>query len=167
MSAFGTIGQPEWATQDRVVALFRDELGYRHLGDWSDRDGNSNIEEELLSEWLLWYGYAKLIRQLAAAHGADLPAQLNTPGRRALYNNLTKAALSGAQPRAASASDAAGDDVVDLALRIDYTVKAVRHDGWRGVQAREQVIKQALFGILQNIEEVERIFLIIKAQKEY
>ena len=43
------IGQPERATQNRVIALFRDELGYRYLGDWTDRDGNSNIEEGLLS----------------------------------------------------------------------------------------------------------------------
>jgi type I restriction enzyme R subunit len=27
------------------IALFRDELGYRYLGDWTDRDGNSNFEE--------------------------------------------------------------------------------------------------------------------------
>ena len=40
-----SIGQPERATQDRLIALFRDELGYRYLGDWSDRAGNSNIEE--------------------------------------------------------------------------------------------------------------------------
>jgi type I restriction enzyme, R subunit len=40
-------------------------------------------------------------------------------------------------------------------------------DDWRGVEPRERVIKQALFGILQNVAEVERIFLIIKAQKEY
>jgi type I restriction enzyme R subunit len=46
------VGQPECATQNRVVALFRDELGYRYLGDWTDRDGNSNIEEELLTAWL-------------------------------------------------------------------------------------------------------------------
>lgn len=46
------IGQPERVTQNRVIALFRDELGYRYLGDWSDRDGNSNIEEGLLSAWL-------------------------------------------------------------------------------------------------------------------
>jgi type I restriction enzyme R subunit len=51
------IGQPERATQNRVLALFRDELGYRDLGDWSDGERNSNIEEELLSEWLAWRGY--------------------------------------------------------------------------------------------------------------
>ena len=53
-----TIGQPERATQNRVIALFRDELGYRYLGDWIDRDGNSNIEERLLSAWLTKSGYS-------------------------------------------------------------------------------------------------------------
>ena len=46
------IGKPERSTQNRVIALFRDELHYRYLGDWSDRDGNSNVEEELLTAWL-------------------------------------------------------------------------------------------------------------------
>jgi type I restriction enzyme R subunit len=52
-----TVGQPERATQNRVLTLFRNELGYRYLGDWSDRDGNSNIEEGLLSAWLAKCGY--------------------------------------------------------------------------------------------------------------
>ena len=52
-----SVGQPERATQNRVIALFRDELGYRYLGDWTDRDGNSNIEEGLLSAWLTKGGY--------------------------------------------------------------------------------------------------------------
>jgi type I restriction enzyme R subunit len=46
-------------------------------------------------------------------------------------------------------------------------VKHVRPDGWRGVQSREQVIKAALYDILLDEAEVERIFLIIKAQGEY
>ena len=50
-------GQPERATQRRVIALFREEPGYRFLGDWSDRAGNSNIETGLLSEHLLSRGY--------------------------------------------------------------------------------------------------------------
>ncbi len=47
------------------------------------------------------------------------------------------------------------------------TVRETRPDGWRGVQTREQVIKRALYGVLQDEAEVERIFLIIEAQKEY
>ena len=51
------IGQPERVTQNRVIALFRDELGYRYLGDWTDRDDNSNIEEGLLTAYLTKSGY--------------------------------------------------------------------------------------------------------------
>ncbi len=46
------IGKPERETQRRVIALFQDELGYRYLGDWSDRDDNSNIEEKQLTDYL-------------------------------------------------------------------------------------------------------------------
>ena len=51
------VGQPERATQNRVIALFRDELHYRYLGDWIDREGNSNIEEEILKTYLTNHGY--------------------------------------------------------------------------------------------------------------
>ncbi|WP_040443981.1 hypothetical protein [Ktedonobacter racemifer] len=40
-----TVGQRERATQNRVVRLFTKQLGYRYLGNWHDRVGNSNIEE--------------------------------------------------------------------------------------------------------------------------
>ena len=72
---------------------------------------------------------------------------MHTPGRRALNNNL-------------------GQNEA-LALKIDETVKEKRPDGWRGIQAREQVIKRALYDLLHDEAEVERIFLIIKAQSEY
>jgi type I restriction enzyme, R subunit len=34
-----TIGKAERVTHNRVIALFRDELKYRYLGDWFGRTG--------------------------------------------------------------------------------------------------------------------------------
>jgi type I restriction enzyme, R subunit len=42
------VGQVERKTQDRVVALFRDRLGFNYLGNWEYREGNSNVELQLL-----------------------------------------------------------------------------------------------------------------------
>lgn len=47
-----SVGQKERATQDRVVRFFRDQLGYEYLGNWEYREGNSNVETNLLSNWL-------------------------------------------------------------------------------------------------------------------
>lgn len=53
------VGEIERATQHRIVKLFQEpELGYRYLGDWEEREGNSNIEEEILSDFLLKQGYS-------------------------------------------------------------------------------------------------------------
>jgi type I restriction enzyme R subunit len=46
------VGQRERATQRRVVKLFRETLGYDYLGDWTDRIGNRNIEENLVRKFL-------------------------------------------------------------------------------------------------------------------
>ena len=64
------LGTPERATQNRVIALFRDELHYRPLGDWTDRAGNSNIEESLLTAYLGQVGYApqQISRALYLCH---------------------------------------------------------------------------------------------------
>jgi type I restriction enzyme, R subunit len=47
-----TVGQIEKKTQQRVVKLFCDTLDYDYLGDWTDRIGNRNIEEDLLRSFL-------------------------------------------------------------------------------------------------------------------
>ena len=43
------VGDPERVTQNRVIDLFSGELGYRYLDDWSEREGNSNIEDDILA----------------------------------------------------------------------------------------------------------------------
>jgi len=90
-------------------------------------------------------------------------ALLNTPGRLALYNNL----ITKVSEPSAEYGDTAKDDILTLTLKIDETIQQIKPDGWRGVQAREQVIKAALYGVLQDVPEVERIFLIIYQQSEY
>lgn len=47
------IGQIERLTQNRIVKLFREKLGYEYLGNWEDRLNNSNIEEDLLRKYLI------------------------------------------------------------------------------------------------------------------
>jgi len=79
----------------------------------------------------------------------DTPGDLDTPGKRALYDNL-------------------GEDLA-LALAIDEVVKRVRPDDFRGNRAKENVIKEAMLPLLNNdLAEMERIFLIIaEHKKEY
>jgi type I restriction enzyme R subunit len=55
------VGQAERLTQNRVVTLFRDELNYTYLGNWEDRQDNSNIEEELLTRYLTRKGYSSTL----------------------------------------------------------------------------------------------------------
>lgn len=47
-----TVGAPERYAQDRVVQLFQKTLKYDYLGNWIDRENNSNIEESYLRMFL-------------------------------------------------------------------------------------------------------------------
>ncbi|MCZ6759118.1 MAG: type I restriction endonuclease subunit R [Gemmatimonadetes bacterium] len=53
-----TVGQREIQTQKHVVRFFRDTLNYDYLGNWKDRDRNSNVEEDLLRDWLTRQGHS-------------------------------------------------------------------------------------------------------------
>ena len=66
------IGKTERETQNRVIALFRQELGYRYLGNRMYRDGNSNIEEALscrVSDQKRLYSGTNQPRCVSAARG--------------------------------------------------------------------------------------------------
>lgn len=85
-----TVGQIERATQNRVVKLFRDTLGYDYLGDWHDRPNNRNIEEEHLRAWLKGqYDDALITRaitelQRVAGDQSRIPYDVN----RSVYERL-------------------------------------------------------------------------------
>jgi len=111
--------------------------------------------------------YLRRIAEIAVnagkGHSDETPEQLNTKGKRALYNNLKKPSAP-TDERVAEDAPAYGDPALTLALLIDETVQRVKPDQFRGHQARENEIKRALLPLLGNDHvEVERIFKIISA----
>jgi type I restriction enzyme R subunit len=51
------VGQIERFAQNRVVKLFKEQLGYDYLGNWESREGNTNVEVGLLTQNLKARGY--------------------------------------------------------------------------------------------------------------
>jgi type I restriction enzyme, R subunit len=143
------------AIAETIENNVRSKIIKEHLNDPAFYDKMSALLDEIIAarkaRAIDYEEYLKRIAELAkrveAGQADDTPQEVNTPGRRALYNNL--------------------DKNQEIALRIDEAVRNVRPDGWRGVQAREQIVKKALFDVLHDAAEVERIFLVVKQQKEY
>jgi type I restriction enzyme R subunit len=109
---------------------------------------------------------ADVAKKVSAGKADDTPTQLKTAGQLALYNNLKDHVTADAaqEPEAPYAGKTVA---LDAALKLDATIKAKRPDGWRGVVAKEQMVKQAMFDVLKDIKEVNRLFPIVFAQKEY
>lgn len=109
---------------------------------------------------------ADVARKVSAGKADDTPVQLKTAGQLALYNNLKDRVSADAaqEPEAPYASTTVA---LDTALALDSAIKAKRPDGWRGVVAKEQMVKQAMFDVLKDIKEVNRLYPIVFAQKEY
>lgn len=67
-----TVGQHELRTQKDVLQFFHDKLDYRYVGNWKYREGNSNVEEGLLSNWLKQQGHdEKIIGKVLHELGKD------------------------------------------------------------------------------------------------
>jgi type I restriction enzyme R subunit len=154
-SQLGGLKSNKDAVAETIENNVRSKIVKEQLSDPVFYDTMSALLDEIIaarkSKAVEYEAYLKriadLVARVQAGQAEDTPRSLDTPGRRALFNNLNRNE--------------------ELALKIDDAVRKTRPDGWRGVQAREQVIKAALYGVLHDINEVERVFHIIKEQKEY
>jgi type I restriction enzyme R subunit len=175
----GIQGNPR-AVAETIANNVRSKIIKEHLNDPAFYDKMSALLNEILADLkaqrIDYEEFLKRIADLAkkvqTGKSDDTPEKLNTPGKRALYNNLM-------QKRGDLSSDKLGEGVhqygteaavraLNLALQIDETVRRARQDAWRGNKAKENGVKSALLPLLGNdAAEVERIFLIIKAQTEY
>ena len=164
------------AVAETIENNVRSKIIKEHLNDPAFYDTMSEQLQEIIvlrkSRAIAYEEYLKRIAELVGKVGGgigdDVHEKLDTPGKRAIYNNLGGAAPPDTLGQAVGPfGTEAVDRALETALRIDEAVKESRPDGWRGVQAREQVIKAALYDVLKDVAEVERIFLIVNAQSEY
>jgi type I restriction enzyme R subunit len=169
------------AIAETIENNVRSKIIKEHLSDPAFYERMSALLDEIIAlrkaKAIEYEEYLKRVAAVAqrvqAGQEDEMPAPLkNSPALRALYHNLmgnnrtlARAGYVFAPPAAGSVSG--GDPVLDLAIRLDAAVKRDRPDGWRDVHTREQTIKQSLYNVLGDADEVERIFPIIKAQSEY
>jgi len=150
----GGLSGNQGAVAETIENNVRSKIVKEHLSDPAFYETMSALLDEIIAarkaKAIAYEEYLRRVAELAkkveAGQAEGTPESLDTPGKRSLYNNLNQ------------------DE--GLALRVHETVKRVRPDGWRGIQPRENIIKAALLPILENdVAEVERIFVVIKAQK--
>ena len=114
-----------------------------------------NVIEERRRRALDYRQYLKELEKIAGQviqpGGASYPAPIDSPARRALYDNL--------------------DNDERLALEIDEAVRSTKRDGWRSSVMKQREIHRALDAVLSSEQRAqyntEELFEIIKAQDEY
>lgn len=78
---------------------------------------------------------------------SQYPRSLNSPAKRALYDNL--------------------DRNEALALAIDEAIRTTKKDGWRGNKIKQREVKNAIKKHLDSPFDLEHIFQIVESQSEY
>ncbi len=141
------------AVAETIENNIRSTIIKAHLNDPAYFEKMSALLNEIIANRkanaIEYAEYLKQIAELAkqVITPPTISEKLDTAGKRALYNNL--------------------NENEELALAIDKKIKEVRPHGWRGVPAKESVIQFALYELLKDVAEVERLFAIIKQQSEY
>jgi type I restriction enzyme, R subunit len=166
------------AIQETIENNVRSKIIKEHLNDPAYYTKMSALLDELIAlRKARAIEYAEYLQQIAdlvnhvqTGVTDDTPEELKrSPALRALYNNLKEDGMEAINDPVGApwAGRPPGEIPLLKALKIDEVVRRVKPDDFRGHQAKENIIKQALFELLGDPGEVERVFMIVKAQKEY
>lgn len=143
------------AVAETIENNVRQKIIKEHLNDPAYYDEMSKLLDQIIRERKkkassyekFLSDIAELAKKVNSGMPDDMPSSLDTPAKRALYNNM------------------GGDE--ELALKVDKTVRNVKRADFRGDLQKENEIKGAIYRILQDEDEVERVFKFIKEQQEY
>lgn len=143
------------AIQEAIENNVRQKIIQEHLVDPAYFEEMSKLLDQLIKERkekaVSYEDYLKkvdtLAKRVVSGNPPDLPTEIKTRAQRALYNNVGKQK--------------------DLAIALDKAILETRKADFRGNLQKENEIKAAMYKILNDISEVERIFAIVKQQDEY
>ncbi|MCH8331964.1 MAG: type I restriction endonuclease subunit R, partial [Bacteroidetes bacterium] len=143
------------AVSETIENNVRRKIIKDHLIDPAYFEEMSKVLDEIIKERrsgaLSYEEHLKKIVDLAndvnRGHDENLPNILKTAAQRVLYNNL--------------------NSNEDLAIAIHEAVRNNKKADWRGNRQKEQEIKAAMYKVMDDKAEVERIFEIIMEQPEY
>ena len=165
------------AVAETIENNVRSKIIKEHLNDPAFYEKMSELLDEIIAQRkakaIEYEEYLKkiadVVNRVNKGQDAGIPSSLDSPGKVAIFNNLG-ATASGEGEAAEDQATFITDDKesrINLALKIDSTIKRVRPNAWRGNQVKENLIKAALYGVLQDEDAVEYLFEIIKHQNEY
>jgi len=167
------------AAAETIENNVRRKIIKSHLSDPAFYEKMSALLDEIIrqrkAEAMAYEEYLKQIANLArqVQQGMDdgISPELDTSGKRALYNNLIlvteNSGKKGVGDPGAKMGTAEKREAEATAIAIDAAVRVSRPDDWRGHPSRERVIKKAMYAILGNEAAVERLFMVVKEQREY
>lgn len=166
----GSMTGNQEAVAETIENNVRSKITKEQMTDPAFYERMSKLLDEVIKarkkEGLAYSDYLKKIAELAkqVQQGRDdsTPQSLDSPGRRAVYNQLRKVLNADAAD-----GEGQGDKTLAIAMKIDEHIKANRPNAWRGHQPKEQRIKELIHEVVQDVDVVESLFAIIKAQGEY
>jgi type I restriction enzyme R subunit len=165
------------AVAETIENNVRSKIIKEHLNDPAFYEKMSELLDEIIAQRkakaIEYEEYLKkiadVVNRVNKGQDAGIPSSLDSPGKVAIFNNLEATASDKAEAAEDQATFITDDKEsrINLALKIDSTIKRVRPNAWRGNQVKENLIKAALYGVLQDEDAVEYLFEIIKHQNEY
>jgi len=143
------------AVAETIENNVRQKIIRDHLIDPAFFEEMSTLLNEVIRERrALAISYEEYLKKIAVIASKvqigikpSTPETLKTPAQRALYNNL--------------------EQNEDLALKVHGNIMENKPNGWRGIDTREKTVKKAIYSVLSDVDETERIFEIVKKQAEY
>ena len=109
----------------------------------------------------------ELAKQVSRPESGQYPLTIHSRALRALYDNLQDVqGLEQVMNRYVVAESAA-EVAETAALAVDEAIRLVKKADWRGSKFKEKEVRNAIKKVLQDDTLVDRIFEIVKAQRDY